>query len=114
MAPERVYAFALEVCEEVERLGGDSVWLTEHHGCADRHLPQPSHLRRGMHQVHPHRYGHARAAAASGALTSGWARDTSPADFDRFGADWKTRYKATRVRSARCDPRAPWRRVVVD
>lgn len=37
----RVYGFALELCEEVDRLGGDSVWFSEHHRFADGYLPQP-------------------------------------------------------------------------
>ena len=39
--PARVYAFALELCEEAERLGAHSVWLSEHHGFEDGYLPQP-------------------------------------------------------------------------
>jgi alkanesulfonate monooxygenase SsuD/methylene tetrahydromethanopterin reductase-like flavin-dependent oxidoreductase (luciferase family) len=37
----RLYGFALEVCEEAERLGADSVWCTEHHLSEDGYLPQP-------------------------------------------------------------------------
>jgi alkanesulfonate monooxygenase SsuD/methylene tetrahydromethanopterin reductase-like flavin-dependent oxidoreductase (luciferase family) len=36
-----VYASTLELCQEAERLGADSVWLSEHHGFADGYLPQP-------------------------------------------------------------------------
>jgi len=39
--PSRLYGFALEMCEEVERLGGDSVWVTEHHQFEDGYLTQP-------------------------------------------------------------------------
>jgi alkanesulfonate monooxygenase SsuD/methylene tetrahydromethanopterin reductase-like flavin-dependent oxidoreductase (luciferase family) len=35
------YASTLELCEEGERLGADSIWLSEHHGFADGYLPQP-------------------------------------------------------------------------
>lgn len=37
----RLYAFTLELCEEAERLGADSVWFSEHHGFEDGYLPQP-------------------------------------------------------------------------
>ena len=39
--PARLYAFALELCEEAELLGADSLWFTEHHGFEDGYLPQP-------------------------------------------------------------------------
>ncbi|MEV5829728.1 LLM class flavin-dependent oxidoreductase [Spirillospora sp. NPDC052242] len=39
--PARLYAFTLEMCEEAERLGADSVWFTEHHGFEDGYLSQP-------------------------------------------------------------------------
>ena len=35
------YARSLEVVEEAERLGADSVWLSEHHFFEDGYLPQP-------------------------------------------------------------------------
>jgi alkanesulfonate monooxygenase SsuD/methylene tetrahydromethanopterin reductase-like flavin-dependent oxidoreductase (luciferase family) len=36
-----LYGFSLEMCEEVERLGGDSIWVSEHHLFEDGYLPQP-------------------------------------------------------------------------
>ena len=39
--PARLYAFTLEMCEEAERLGIDSIWVTEHHMFEDGYLPQP-------------------------------------------------------------------------
>jgi alkanesulfonate monooxygenase SsuD/methylene tetrahydromethanopterin reductase-like flavin-dependent oxidoreductase (luciferase family) len=39
--PARLYAFTLEMCEEAERLGASSVWLSEHHLFDDGYLPQP-------------------------------------------------------------------------
>jgi alkanesulfonate monooxygenase SsuD/methylene tetrahydromethanopterin reductase-like flavin-dependent oxidoreductase (luciferase family) len=39
--PARVFGFALEVCEEAERLGAHSIWLSEHHLFEDGYLPQP-------------------------------------------------------------------------
>ena len=37
----QLYGFTLELCEEAERLGADSVWLSEHHGFEDGYLTQP-------------------------------------------------------------------------
>jgi alkanesulfonate monooxygenase SsuD/methylene tetrahydromethanopterin reductase-like flavin-dependent oxidoreductase (luciferase family) len=37
----RHYAEILEVCEQAEAAGADSVWLTEHHRFPDGYLPQP-------------------------------------------------------------------------
>ena len=39
--PARLYAFALELCEEAELLGADSLWFSEHHCFEDGYLPQP-------------------------------------------------------------------------
>jgi alkanesulfonate monooxygenase SsuD/methylene tetrahydromethanopterin reductase-like flavin-dependent oxidoreductase (luciferase family) len=37
----RVYNFAIEMCEETERLGAHSVWTTEHHMFEDGYITQP-------------------------------------------------------------------------
>jgi len=37
----RVYGHALEICEEADRLGAHSVWVTEHHGFDDGYIGQP-------------------------------------------------------------------------
>jgi alkanesulfonate monooxygenase SsuD/methylene tetrahydromethanopterin reductase-like flavin-dependent oxidoreductase (luciferase family) len=39
--PARVYGFTLEMCQEAERLGAGSVWVTEHHLFDDGYLTQP-------------------------------------------------------------------------
>jgi alkanesulfonate monooxygenase SsuD/methylene tetrahydromethanopterin reductase-like flavin-dependent oxidoreductase (luciferase family) len=39
--PAQLYGFTLEMCEEAERLGIDSIWVSEHHGFDDGYLPQP-------------------------------------------------------------------------
>jgi alkanesulfonate monooxygenase SsuD/methylene tetrahydromethanopterin reductase-like flavin-dependent oxidoreductase (luciferase family) len=39
--PAWLYGFTLEMCEEADRLGVHSIWLTEHHGFEDGYLPQP-------------------------------------------------------------------------
>jgi len=40
-APARVYAHTLEMCQEAERAGIDSVWFSEHRQFDDGYLPQP-------------------------------------------------------------------------
>lgn len=37
----RLYGFTLEMCEEADALGADSIWLSEHHLFDDGYLPQP-------------------------------------------------------------------------
>lgn len=37
----RLYNFAIEMCEEVERMGAHSVWTTEHHLFEDGYITQP-------------------------------------------------------------------------
>ena len=39
--PATLYAEFLQLCEEAEQLGIDSVWVTEHHGFDDDYLPAP-------------------------------------------------------------------------
>ncbi len=39
--PARLHAFTLELCEEADRLGIDSLWFTEHHQFDDGYLTQP-------------------------------------------------------------------------
>jgi alkanesulfonate monooxygenase SsuD/methylene tetrahydromethanopterin reductase-like flavin-dependent oxidoreductase (luciferase family) len=39
--PTRLHGFTLEMCEEAERLGAHSVWLTEHHLFDDDYIAQP-------------------------------------------------------------------------
>ena len=38
----RLYGHALELCEEFERHGGHSVWVTEHHAFEDGYVCQPT------------------------------------------------------------------------
>jgi alkanesulfonate monooxygenase SsuD/methylene tetrahydromethanopterin reductase-like flavin-dependent oxidoreductase (luciferase family) len=40
-SPARLYGFTLEMCEEAERMGCHSIWLSEHHMFDDGYLPQP-------------------------------------------------------------------------
>lgn len=39
--PARLHAFTLEACEEAERLGVGSIWVSEHHLFDDGYLAQP-------------------------------------------------------------------------
>lgn len=39
--PTELYGAFPELCEEVERVGLDSIWMTEHHGFDDDYLPSP-------------------------------------------------------------------------
>lgn len=39
--PHRLHAFTLELCEEADRLGIDSLWFSEHHLFDDGYLTQP-------------------------------------------------------------------------
>lgn len=39
--PARLYSFTLELCEEADRAGIDSLWFTEHHLFDDGYLSQP-------------------------------------------------------------------------
>src|SRR3954453_8283226 len=40
-APVELYGAFPELCEEVEHVGLDGVWVTEHHGFDDDYLPAP-------------------------------------------------------------------------
>ena len=39
--PSELYGSTLELCEEADRLGVSSIWLSEHHQFDDDYLPQP-------------------------------------------------------------------------
>ena len=39
--PAELYGSFPELCVEVERVGLDSIWVTEHHGFDDDYLPSP-------------------------------------------------------------------------
>ena len=64
---ETLYRQCLDQIAEAERLGFDSVWLTEHHFCDDGYTPSPAGGRRRdrrAHAAHAHRHEPDRAAAA--------------------------------------------------
>lgn len=123
--PGRVAGFTLELCEEAEGLGADSVWFSEHHGFDDGYLPQPLTFAAAVAaRTRRVRIGTAvviaplRTAAqlaeeaavvdqvSGGRLELGLGAGYRVPEYDLFGAHMSTRYSATdeRVR----DVRALW------
>ena len=109
----RVYGFALETCEEAERQGIDSIWVTEHHLFDDGYLPQPlTFLAAVAARTRRVRLGTAvllaplRAPAqiaeeaavvdilSGGRLDLGLGAGYRVPEFDLYGADIKQRYVA--------------------
>ena len=75
----RLYGFTLEMCEEAERLGCHSIWLSEHHRFDDGYLPQPLTMAAAVAartRVPAHRHGDRRRAAPppGGARRAGGGR----------------------------------------
>jgi alkanesulfonate monooxygenase SsuD/methylene tetrahydromethanopterin reductase-like flavin-dependent oxidoreductase (luciferase family) len=118
----RLYSFSLELCEEAERLGLHSVWISEHHMFADGYLPQPltfaaavaartRRLRIGTAVlVAPFRSGAHLAEEAAvvdvlsgGRLDLGLGAGYRVPEFELYGADPARRYGDTEevVRSLR-------------
>ncbi|MEB3071716.1 LLM class flavin-dependent oxidoreductase [[Mycobacterium] vasticus] len=118
----RVYAFGLEVCEEAERLGAHSVWLSEHHLFDDGYLPQPltfaaavaartRRIRIGTAVlIAPFRPAIELAedaaivdAISGGRLDLGLGAGYRRPEFDSYGVDFTRRYTDTdeRVRALR-------------
>jgi alkanesulfonate monooxygenase SsuD/methylene tetrahydromethanopterin reductase-like flavin-dependent oxidoreductase (luciferase family) len=118
----RNYAFTLEVCDEADRLGIDSLWFSEHHLFSDGYLNQPlafaaavaartSRARIGTAVlVAPIRTAAQIAEDATvvdlvsgGRLDLGLGTGYRKPEFDLFGASLSGRYDATdgRVREVR-------------
>jgi alkanesulfonate monooxygenase SsuD/methylene tetrahydromethanopterin reductase-like flavin-dependent oxidoreductase (luciferase family) len=113
-ASSRLYGFSLEMCEEAELLGADSVWLTEHHLFDDDYLPQPltfaaavaartSRVRIGTGiLIAPlHRPVEIAEQAAvvdilsDGRLDLGMGAGYRVPEYELYGADIAVRYRAT-------------------
>lgn len=118
----RIYGFGLEICEEADRLGAHSIWLSKHHLFDDGYLPQPltyaaavasrtGRVRIGTAVlIAPFRTAVDIAEQASivdalsgGRLELGLGAGYRHPEFDAFGADFDTRYAQTddRVKTLR-------------
>lgn len=112
--PARLYGFTLEMCEEAERLGADSVWVTEHHLFDDGYLPQPLTMAAAMaartrrvrigtavvlaplhHPVHLAEQAAVVDNLSGGRLELGLGAGYSRPEFDLFDADIDHRYTTT-------------------
>jgi alkanesulfonate monooxygenase SsuD/methylene tetrahydromethanopterin reductase-like flavin-dependent oxidoreductase (luciferase family) len=110
----RTYDFALEVCEEAERLGAASVWLSEHHLFDDGYLPQPltfaaavaartRRIRIGTavllaalrHPVHLAEEAAIVDLISAGRLDLGLGAGYRLPEFELFGADIRRRFDRT-------------------
>jgi probable F420-dependent oxidoreductase len=109
-----VYATSLRLCEIVEELGFDEVWLSEHHFAPDEYLPSPltaaaaigartSRLRIGTFALlapfyHPVRLAEAAAVIdnlTDGRLILGLALGYRPEEFAALGVDRRRRAAIT-------------------
>jgi len=114
---DRVYGFNLELSQEAERLGLESIWLSEHHLFDDGYLPQPltfaaavaartSSIRIGTAiMLAPLRVAaHLAEEAAvvdqlsSGRLELGLGAGYRAPEFDLYGADVARRFAETNAR----------------
>ncbi|MGW3966971.1 LLM class flavin-dependent oxidoreductase [Amycolatopsis sp. NPDC005003] len=124
--PVRLYGEFLELCQEAERLGLDSIWVTEHHGFDDDYLPAPltllaavaartTRIRLGTGVVVAplHRAAEIAEQAAVVDLLSGGRLDLGlgagyrPAEFELYGASLRTRYAENDARAR--EVRELWR-----
>jgi len=123
--PRELYGAFPELCEEAERVGLDSVWVTEHHGFDDDYLPSPltmlaaaavrtTRVRLGtgivVAPLHPAAELAEQAAVvdllSGGRLDLGLGAGYRPTEFALYGADMATRYRANDERAQQI--RALW------
>lgn len=116
--PAQLYGFTLEMCEEADRLGCHSIWLTEHHLFDDGYLPQPltfaSAVAARTRRVrigtgitiaplhHPVELAEQAAVVdtvSGGRLDLGLGAGYRVPEFDLYGADISTRYRTTDERA---------------
>src|SRR5437899_746423 len=116
--PTRLYGFTLEQCEEAERLGCHSIWVTEHHQFDDGYLPQPltflsavaartSTVRLGTSIViaplhHPAELAEQVAVVdviSGGRVELGLGAGYRVPEFELYGADLANRYATTDERA---------------
>lgn len=126
--PSRLYGFTLEMCEEAERLGCQSIWLSEHHLFDDGYLPAPlvfaaaiaartRTVRIGTAIViaplhHPVELAEQAAIVdiiSGGRLDLGMGAGYRVPEFELFGADLSKRYGATD--GCARELRALWQRI---
>jgi alkanesulfonate monooxygenase SsuD/methylene tetrahydromethanopterin reductase-like flavin-dependent oxidoreductase (luciferase family) len=110
----RLFGFMLEMCEEADRLGCHSIWLTEHHLFDDGYLPQPlTYAAAVAARTRRVRVGTAVLVAplhkpveiaeqaavvdliSAGRLDLGIGAGYRVPEFDLYGADLSRRYEAT-------------------
>jgi alkanesulfonate monooxygenase SsuD/methylene tetrahydromethanopterin reductase-like flavin-dependent oxidoreductase (luciferase family) len=115
---DELYGFTLELCEEADRLGCHSIWLTEHHLFDDGYLPQPmtfaaavaartKRVRIGTAVVvaplhHPVELAEQAALVdiiSGGRLELGLGAGYRGPEFDLYGADLSSRYHDTDERA---------------
>jgi alkanesulfonate monooxygenase SsuD/methylene tetrahydromethanopterin reductase-like flavin-dependent oxidoreductase (luciferase family) len=123
--PVELYGSFLELCEEAEHVGLDSIWVTEHHGFDDDYLPSPLTLlaavaartrrvRLGtgivVAPLHPPAEIAEQAAVvdllSGGRLDLGIGAGYRPPEFELYGADMRTRYRDNDARAGQL--RALW------
>jgi alkanesulfonate monooxygenase SsuD/methylene tetrahydromethanopterin reductase-like flavin-dependent oxidoreductase (luciferase family) len=113
-SPSYLYGFTLEMCEEAERLGAASVWLTEHHLFDDEYMSNPltfaaavaartKRIRLVMAVVlaplhHPVEIAEQATAVdliSDGRLDLGIGTGYRVPEFELFDTDFKNRYERT-------------------
>jgi alkanesulfonate monooxygenase SsuD/methylene tetrahydromethanopterin reductase-like flavin-dependent oxidoreductase (luciferase family) len=106
-----LYGFVLELCEEAERLGIDSLWFSEHHAWGVGHLAQPltycaavaartSRVRVGTaitvaslrHPAHLAEEAAVVDLVSGGRLELGLGAGYYVREFEMFGSDMKRRF----------------------